>query len=152
MPMPQPDDSRHELTFDVPNDLRAIENFVQFVVDHGRRIGFDPDRLRLNLRVGLTEALANAMLYGNRQDPRKRVRVEALLTSEEISIRVTDEGLGFDPGDLPDPTLPANIMRTRGRGIFLIRRLMDRVEFNEQGNSIWMVLFNRPRGNVAEAS
>lgn len=152
MPMPPPGDQRQELSFDVPNDLRAIEASVDRIVDHGRRIGFNPDRLRLNLRVGLTEALANAMLYGNRQDPRKRVRVDALITSVEISVRVTDEGLGFDPGALPDPTLPANIMRSRGRGIFLIRHLMDHVEFNETGNSIRMVLANGPGGPVAEAS
>lgn len=150
--MPPPGDQRQNLSFDVPNDLRAIEASVDRIVDHGRRIGFNPDRLRLNLRVGLTEALANAMLYGNRQDPRKRVRVDALITPDEISVRVTDEGRGFDPGALPDPTLPANIMRSRGRGIFLIRHLMDHVEFNETGNSIRMVLANGPGGPVAEAS
>ena len=151
MPMPPPGE-RQELSFDLPNDLLSIETSVARIVEYGRRIGFNPDRLRLNLRVGLTEALANAMLYGNRQDPRKRVRVDALFTTTEISIRVTDEGVGFDPDALPDPTLPANIMRSRGRGIFLIRNLMDHVEFNESGNSIRMVLANGPGGPVAEAS
>jgi serine/threonine-protein kinase RsbW len=150
--MPPLEDLRQTLTLELPNDLRAIEDSVQVVVDHGRRIGFSPDRLRLNLRVGLTEALANAMLYGNRQDPRKRVRVEVLITAVQISLRVTDEGRGFDPGALPDPTLPANLTRSRGRGIFLIRHLMDHVEFNEKGNSIRMILSNGPAGPVAEAS
>jgi len=130
----------HELEIELPNDLRAIEQSVEVVLDRGRQVGFDPDRLRLNLRVGLTEALANAMLYGNGQDPRKRVYVEARLSRDHISIRVTDEGRGFDPGSIPDPTLPDRIARSCGRGIFLIRRLMDHVQYNERGNSIEMRL------------
>jgi serine/threonine-protein kinase RsbW len=93
--------------------------------------------------VGLTEALANAMLYGNGRDPRKRVRVEAHLTPRMIQVQVTDEGGGFDPDAVVDPTLPANRVRPGGRGIFLIRKLMDQVEFNERGNSITMILLNQ---------
>jgi serine/threonine-protein kinase RsbW len=125
---------------ELPNDLRAIERSVEYLMDRGSELGFDPDRLRLNFRVGLTEALANAMLYGNARDPDKRVRLEARLSADSIVVCVTDEGNGFDPHGLPDPTTPTNRLRTGGRGIFLIRKLMDRVEFNEEGNSIRMVL------------
>lgn len=134
------------------NDLRAIERAVAEFVERGRAVGFDDDRLRLNLRVGLTEALANAMLYGNNRDPRKHVRVEAQFSPERITIRVTDEGRGFDPHQLRDPTAPANVQRTGGRGIFLIRKLMDRVEFNEQGNSVLMILYGRSEGARERAS
>jgi serine/threonine-protein kinase RsbW len=132
-----------DYTLELPNDLRAIERAVSYLMERGVEVGFDYDRLRLNFRVGLTEALANAMLYGNCRDPRKRVRVQARLTIEEITVQVTDEGRGFDPEKLIDPTLPTNRTRSGGRGIFLIRKLMDRVEFNERGNSITMVLKNR---------
>jgi serine/threonine-protein kinase RsbW len=141
-----------ELTFDLPSDVRAIERAVETVVEYGHRIGFSPDRLRLNLRVGLTEALSNAMLYGNRRDPRKSVLIHAHFSRAEIVLRVTDQGHGFDPDHLPDPTVPANIRRSRGRGIFLIRHLMDRVEYNERGNSVEMRLLNGPGGPVAHAS
>lgn len=134
------------------NDLRAIERTVAELVERGRAVGFDDDLLRLNLRVGLTEALANAMLYGNDRDPRKHVRVEAQFSSERIAIRVTDEGRGFDPDQVHDPTAPANLHRSGGRGIFLIRKLMDRVEFNEQGNSVLMVLDARSRRTQGRAS
>lgn len=134
------------------NDLRAIERTVAELVERGRAVGFDDDLLRLNLRVGLTEALANAMLYGNDRDPRKHVRVEAQFSSERIAIRVTDEGRGFDPDQVRDPTAPANLHRSGGRGIFLIRKLMDRVEFNEQGNSVLMVLDARSRRTQGRAS
>lgn len=132
-----------DYVLELPNDLRAIERSVDYLMEKGRDVGFDYDRLRLNFRVCLTEALANAMLYGNCRDPRKRVRVEAHLTPTEIKVQVTDEGRGFDPASVLDPTLPTNRVRPGGRGIFLIRQLMDRVEFNERGNSITMVLLSR---------
>jgi len=127
-------------TLELSSELDAIERAVEFLVERCREAGFDEDRLRLNFRVGVAEAIANAMLYGNRTDPAKQVRVDARCTSEMIRIRVTDEGGGFDPDALPDPTLPANRLLTSGRGVFLIRKLMDRVEFNERGNSIAMEL------------
>ena len=131
-----------DYVLELPNDLRVIERAVNYLIDRGQEIGFNQDRLRLNLRVGVTEALANAMLYGNSRDPRKRVRVDAQVTEGVLTIRVTDEGRGFNPAAISDPTLPRNRKRAGGRGIFLIRKLMDRVEFNESGNSITMVLFN----------
>ena len=134
---------RLDYVLELPNDLRAIERSVDYLMDKAQEVGFDYDRLRLNFRVCLTEALANAMLYGNCRDPRKRVRVEAHLTPREIKVQVTDEGRGFDPRSLLDPTTPTNRARSGGRGIFLIRQLMDRVEFNERGNSIIMVLLSR---------
>jgi serine/threonine-protein kinase RsbW len=141
-----------DYTLELPNDLRAIERSVDYLMDKGREVGFDYNRLRLNFRVGLTEALANAMLYGNCRDPRKRVRVEAHLTPTEIKVQVTDEGRGFDPRVLLDPTLPGNRARSGGRGIFLIRQLMDRVEFNDRGNSITMVLLSHHVASRESAS
>lgn len=125
---------------ELPNDLCSIGKSVEYLIERGAEAGFDEHRLRLNLRVGLSEALANAMLYGNCRDPRKRVRIEARVTPDEIALRVTDEGHGFDPEKLADPTLPGNRKRIGGRGIFLIRKMMDHVEFNDKGNSITMVL------------
>jgi serine/threonine-protein kinase RsbW len=134
--MQQPD-----FSLELPNDVRAIEDAVEYLVDRSRAAGFaDSDRLRLNLRVSVTEALANAMEKGNRADPGKRVRLEARLRPDRIVVRVTDEGGGFDPTTVPDPTLPEYRTLSSGRGIFLIRNLMDAVEFNDCGNSITMVL------------
>jgi serine/threonine-protein kinase RsbW len=133
---------KRDFVLELPNDLRAIERSVDYLMERGREVGFDDSRLRLNFRVGLTEALANAMLYGNCRDPRKRVLVEACLTAGEIRVQVTDEGRGFDPAAVLDPTLPANRIRPGGRGIYLIRQLMDRVEFNDRGNSITMTLLS----------
>jgi len=134
-----------DLSLELPNDVRAIQDAVEYMVDRSLAAGFDdPDRLRLNLRVSLSEALANAMLNGNRRDPGKHVRVEARLGAQRLVIRVSDEGGGFDPEAVPDPTLPEYRSLGRGRGIFLIRNLMDAVEFNDRGNAITMVLEREP--------
>jgi serine/threonine-protein kinase RsbW len=133
---------RHHLLV-LPNDLRAIERAVQDLMHCCQEAGFAGDRLRLNFRVGLTEALSNAMLYGNGRDPQKRVRVEAFCEPSTVTVKVTDEGRGFDPERLPHISCPPDRTSVGGRGIFLIRKLMDRVEFNERGNSITMVLLDR---------
>lgn len=137
---------------ELPNDLRAIERAVSYLIERGQDAGFSEERLRLNLRVGLTEALANAMLYGNCRDPGKRVRVEAQVSPAALTVRVTDEGRGFNPEMVSDPTLPRNRVRAGGRGIFLIKKLMDHVEFNERGNSITMVLFTEAQDRARESA
>jgi anti-sigma regulatory factor (Ser/Thr protein kinase) len=129
-----------ELILELPNDIRSIEHAVEHVTRHCSSCGEYARRLNLNFRVGLTEALSNAMLYGNNSDPEKRVRVEVTISNDEVSVRVTDQGVGFDPELVPDPTLPGNISKSGGRGIFLMKALMDEVEFNERGNSVTLVL------------
>lgn len=143
-------ESRHQL--ELPNDLGAIERSVDYLLDRCRDAGFDESRLRLNFRVGVAEALANAMMYGNGRDPAKHVKLEAWCAPECVRIRITDQGAGFDPRDLPDPTLPQNVSRSHGRGVFLIRELMDEVAFNEQGNSVEMVLYARQQDRGREAA
>ena len=129
-----------ELILELPNDIRSIEHTVEYVTRHCSTCSDYARRFDLNFRVGLTEALSNAMLYGNGSDPQKRVRVEVDIKVEEVAVRVTDQGSGFDPTTVPDPTHPDNISKTGGRGIFLMRALMDEVRFNDQGNSVTLVL------------
>ena len=129
-----------ELILELPNDIRSIESAVDYVMRHCSTCCDYARRFNLNFRVGLTEALSNAMLYGNNSDPEKRVRVEVTVRMEEVAVRVTDEGVGFDPTKVPDPTLPDNISKTGGRGIFLMKSLMDEVRFNDEGNSVTLIL------------
>jgi len=129
-----------DLVLDIPNNLASIEEAVDFVMERCPACRGDPRKLRLNLRVGLSEALANAMLYGNASDPSKRVKVEVAFQGSTITARVTDQGTGFDPCLVPDPTTPANLLKAEGRGIFLMRKLLDEVYFNDRGNSVTLVL------------
>ena len=125
-----------ESTFvlEVPNDLRAIERAVDLVVGRCQTCEHHASRFRLNFRVALTEALANAMLYGNGADPHKRVRVDVTVNESEVLARVTDQDA------VEDPTTPENLMRPGGRGLFLMRQLLDEVRYNDRGNSVTLVL------------
>ena len=129
-----------ELVLELPNDIRSISHAVDYVMQRCSACSEHARKLDLNFRVGLTEALSNAMLYGNAGDSAKRVRVEVLVAGSEITARITDEGAGFDPNEVPDPTTPQNVVKSSGRGIFLMRALLDEVTFNDQGNSVTLVL------------
>jgi len=132
-----------DVVLEVPSDLGAIERAVEYVLAQCEASRIEARRLRLNLRVGLSEALANAMLYGNEGDPKKSVRIEVTYGAYVIVARVTDEGQGFDPSRVPDPTTPECIARPCGRGLFLMRTLLDEVHFNERGNSVTLILRSR---------
>jgi serine/threonine-protein kinase RsbW len=74
------------------------------------------------------EAVVNAVVHGNRYNENKKVRFSCVKNSERLTVRVADEGEGFDPAQLPDPLAPENLLRSSGRGIFLIRSFMDELE------------------------
>jgi serine/threonine-protein kinase RsbW len=124
----------------VPTDLEVVEEAVDLVARHCLASGIPPRAARFRLRVALCEALSNAIVYGNRMDPAKRVDVTVVVTDTTVSVQVRDEGDGFDPDGIPDPTSPDRLEMPEGRGLFLIRQLVDEVRFNERGNSICMIL------------
>ena len=120
-------------------------DFVQIVSDHmSRGVGLDEEAVHW-VSVAIRESVINAIKHGNRNDERKRVFVEfeaATGTSPELTIRVRDQGEGFDPGELADPLAPENLLKSSGRGIFLIRNFMDDVRLQraaEGGMEIRMV-------------
>jgi serine/threonine-protein kinase RsbW len=129
-----------EFGLEFASRVELLGDVVAEVVEACERLAFAGPRARLNLKVALGEALANAILYGNRQDPDKKVRVQAELRPGEAVVTVTDEGRGFDPAAVVDPTRPENLDRSHGRGLFLLRSLADEVRFNETGNSVTLVL------------
>ncbi len=95
---------------------------------------------RFRLCTVVAEAVANAMLYGNDGDPSRRVVIEIVVATDRLVIAVSDEGDGFDHQVVPQPIDEESIDATRGRGLFMIRRLADHVAFNDRGNTIWMTL------------
>ena len=129
-----------DLVLELPTDVRSIGHAVDYVMRRCRACNEQARRLDFNFRVGLTEALSNAMLYGNSRDPSKRVLVEVALQAGRLQARVTDQGVGFDPSIVPDPTSPENLSKPCGRGLFLMRQLLDEVSFNDQGNQVTLVL------------
>ena len=115
----------------------AVDQLMQFteVLVGGPR----DSRAELALETAVREALANAVIHGNREDPQKRVYVNCRCALDgEVSITIRDEGQGFDPQMLPDPTHPDNRLRPHGRGILLMRALMDEVVFQDGGAAVRM--------------
>ena len=95
-----------------------------------------------NIMVALTEAVNNAIFHGNKCDEAKKVYVEFECPNDfRLLVRVHDEGIGFDPNELPDPTAPENLERIGGRGVFLMRELSDSIQFSDDGREVEM-LFN----------
>lgn len=113
----------------IPSDVREIEPVVEEVTRECRGLALSARQCALNVPVALTEALSNAILRGNRGMRDKHVRVRAVVSDSALVLEVADEGTGFDlEACTIDPTRPGNLEREDGRGLFLMRSLMDRVE------------------------
>jgi serine/threonine-protein kinase RsbW len=90
------------------------------------------------IKLALEEALVNAIKHGNQMDPDKQVFIVYKITPERFDIRITDQGIGFNPEDVPDPTAIENIERPCGRGLLLMRGFMTEVEYHGKGNVVSM--------------
>jgi serine/threonine-protein kinase RsbW len=114
---------------DIPSDVRFIENVVELIRHECEVMEFAKRQIMLNVPVALTEALSNAILRGNGDDPAKHVHVRAQVDATRLVVEVGDEGSGFDFDESHiDPTTADNLDREDGRGLFLMRKLMDHVE------------------------
>jgi serine/threonine-protein kinase RsbW len=125
------------LELSLRSEVSAISPFVDtlmLLIKKFRWVAEDED----DFEVALCEVLANAVIHGNHEDPEKQVRVSCGCGTDEISIIVRDEGQGFDIGEVPDPTAPENISSSHGRGIYLMRTLMDEVHFEGGGTVVYM--------------
>jgi serine/threonine-protein kinase RsbW len=138
---PAPDGSAATVvTLRLPSDVACIEEAVELVTRHCLAGHDTSKKTRFRLQVVLSEALSNAIVRGNREDYGKWVHVQAELGPDAIRLMVTDEGRGFNPSAIPEPIRPEQLDEANGRGLYLIRKLVDAVQFNEQGNSICMIL------------
>ena len=115
-------------------NIRAVENAIDNITGDA---GISQDNYG-KILIATLEAVNNAIIHGNKSDERKYVDVEILLRDNRLIIIVSDEGNGFRPKEVPDPTRPENIEAINGRGIFLMRKLADEIEFNRKGNSVKM--------------
>src|SRR5439155_7723482 len=132
-----PGDEVRVVHVDIPSDVRYIERVVELVRRECQVMAFGPRQIMLNVPVALTEALSNAILRGNCEDPAKQVHVHATVDSEQLVVEVKDEGRGFDlERSTRDPTTPENVEREDGRGLFLMRKLMDHVESIEADRGV----------------
>jgi len=117
-----------------PGEARRIQSEIeQLLVDH--QYG---EREIFSIKLALEEALVNAIKHGNQMDPSKKVRIVYTIHPDRFDIHIADEGDGFNPEDVPDPTAIENLERPCGRGLMLMRHYMNEVRFNERGNAVSM--------------
>lgn len=155
---------RQEIEFVIENDLELVSSLVQYLQDISYALGICDESDRLRIGVALQEALTNASFHGNLElssrlregDHReyydlaqtrarslpwssRRIYVTARFTANEAEFHIRDEGPGFDPANLPNPTDPTNLERPSGRGLLLIHSFMDEVRHNQSGNEVTLI-------------
>jgi serine/threonine-protein kinase RsbW len=121
-----------------PKSIGRVEGFLEKI---NARIALDEIQMH-KLMVSLTEAVNNAIVHGNKSDPKKKVRVVCEWLPELLEFTISDEGRGFKPSKVKNPLKEENLLNTSGRGIFLMRTLMDSVEFEmrKEGATVRLVM------------
>ncbi len=140
--------SQEHFEIRIPSDtaegLAVQERIIARMEEHGF-----PPRDCFGMRLALEEALVNAIKHGNGLDPDKQVRVCCDLSDESVRVEIEDEGPGFNPDDIPDPTEEEFLERPGGRGIMLMRHYMSYITYNDRGN---MITIEKLRGPAPSAS
>jgi serine/threonine-protein kinase RsbW len=121
----------------IPSQPEYLEKVEIFSKKISRKASLSEDKSD-NVAIVLTELVNNAILHGNKGQPEKKVTIKASYHKDHFRLSVKDEGSGFDPAKLKDPRNPENIWKETGRGIFLVKQLIDKVEFfpSEEGTEI----------------
>ncbi len=119
-------------------NLRIVENAID---ETTTVLGISQDNYG-KILVSAMEAVNNAILHGNKLNTDKIVEIEISYKSDQLTITVTDEGPGFSPETVPDPTTPENIEALNGRGIYLMSHLADNIKYSQKGNSVTMTFKN----------
>lgn len=121
----------------IVENIRIVESFIDNVKD---KYSIDDD-IYGNIMIAVTESVNNAIKHGNNCDKNKNVTLTAVYEDNKVRFIVEDEGPGFDPEKLPDPTAPENLEKLGGRGIFLMQQLSDEVSFTNEGRTSEMVFY-----------
>ncbi|MFZ0453537.1 MAG: ATP-binding protein [Ignavibacteriaceae bacterium] len=119
-----------------PNNLITVEEFVNYFA---KDLGVSDERMN-GLLLSVTEATTNAIIHGNKCNLDKKVYINVFVENDKIIIKVRDEGNGFDPASVPDPTEPQNLLKDSGRGVYLMRVYMDDLKYNATPEGMETVL------------
>jgi serine/threonine-protein kinase RsbW len=130
------------LDFVIPSELSYVLGVNYEVSLLLKEFGFPPQDVRVNIPLACDEAITNAIIHGNKRDPEKKVSVQIYVSHSRFRIRVRDQGEGFDVSTVADPREGDNVMRASGRGVFLMKNIMDVVEFKEDGRVLELEKLN----------
>lgn len=129
----------------IPSQLKLIPGLISSVIEKLGQLPLDAEII-FSVKIVLHEALINAIKHGNKMNSGLSVKVDIVFKPEQLTIQVTDQGEGYDYKNIPDPTEPQNLEKLKGRGIFLIKHAMDKVEFENQGRTIRMIKYLNQEG------
>ena len=119
-----------------PNNLITVEEFVNYF---SVELGLDQEKIN-GLLLAITEATTNAIIHGNKNNQLKMVRILVYVDGSNLTVIIKDEGKGFDPSIVPDPTDPENLLKDSGRGLYLMRVYMDGLTYNQTPDGTEAVL------------
>ncbi len=118
-----------------PNNLITVEEFVNYFCKDVNL----PDEKLANIFLAVTEATTNAIIHANKCDTNKIVTIDAYVENSKLIIKIKDEGEGFEPGNIPDPTEPENLLKDSGRGIYLMKVYMDDMKYIRTSSGMELV-------------
>ena len=127
-----------EFDISFPSDTSKGQEVQERIIDCMHQLEYSEKDI-FGMRLALEEALVNAIKHGNGMDPNKQVHVTCRVDDQEARIKIGDEGPGFNPNDVPDPTAEENLEKPGGRGIMLMRAFMSEVTYSETGNEVLLV-------------
>jgi len=122
----------------IASDLAAAREVEEQILKETERMGYSKE-CGFAIRLALEEAIVNAHRHGNQGDPSKTLTISYSVDSQRMVVRIRDEGPGFDPEHIPDPTQPDRIALPNGRGIMLMRAYLDEIHFNTRGNEVTLI-------------
>jgi len=128
------------ISLNLESTIASVSAVEETALGYAHAAGFAPD-VAAHLALVAGEAAANAVIHGNRYDPEKRVTATFEISDSALTIKLADQGDGLDPDTIPDPLAPENLLRSSGRGVFLMRTFMDEVHFRRlaPGTEICMI-------------
>lgn len=126
-----------EETLVLESEMNSISQVEKLIDSQAQMLNID-DEVYGKYMLSVVECVNNAIVHGNKMDKNKKVTMHYHISNTKIEVTVSDEGDGFDPDSLPDPTAEENLERDCGRGIFLMRHLSDELEFANNGRTITM--------------
>ncbi len=124
----------------IPSEIKYIKKISQDILGNLKRLNIDKS-VQFDVRLAVEEAVRNSIEHGNCYDKNLTINIAYTIDREKISIKVEDQGEGFDVKKIPDPRRGDNLTKEGGRGVFLIRQLMDRIEYSKKGNKVTMTKF-----------
>lgn len=130
---------KHSLV--LSSNKKEISTFENLLVEINNEFGLATEKF-INFQIAASEAVVNAIVHGNKQDPHKKVYIEVTTDEHKLELKIKDEGDGFDVSKLPDPTDESNLYKESGRGIFIIRSLVDEfyIESNAKGTAMSLLM------------